>query len=108
MKVTSYQNLVLAWEPRNKQDKLFVALALFVLGIFLGSGIYLGSIELPKQERKARVEIPERVAKFILERPKPKVKPKPKPVEMPKTKPKPKVKRKKPKDEIKLTKKQMA
>lgn len=108
MKVMSYQHLALAWEPGNKRDKLFLLLAFFVLSLFLGGGFYLGSIELPKQERKARIEIPERVAKFILEKPKPKIKPKPKPIEKPKPKPKPKVKRKKPKEEIKLTKKQKA
>lgn len=106
MKVVSYENLALAWHPKNRHEKSFILLALTILTIFLGVGIFISSIDVPKQPRKTKIEIPERVAKFILDKPKPKPKPKPKKIEKPKPKPKPKVKRKKPEKQIKLTKKQ--
>ena len=45
-------------------------------------GVVMTSVNVPKEERKARTVVPERVAKFILQKEKPKVikvKPKPKP-----------------------------
>jgi len=114
MKAASYQSLALAWRPKNKHDKPFILFTLFILVLFLGTALFLSSIEVPKEERRAKVDVPDRVAKFILNKPKPVVKPQPKPkpkkIEKPKPKPKPapkpKVKREKPKKEIKLTKKQ--
>lgn len=106
MNVVSYQSLALAWHPKNKRDKPFVFFVLVLLVLFLGIGFFFDTIEVPKKDRKIRVEIPERIAKFILEKPKPKIKPKPKPIKKPRPKAKPRVKRDKPKKEIKLTKKQ--
>ncbi|VAW89232.1 hypothetical protein MNBD_GAMMA18-205 [hydrothermal vent metagenome] len=116
MKATSYQSLALAWQPKNRRDKPFILFTLFILALFLGIALLFSSIEVPKEERRAKVDVPDRVAKFILDKPKPVVKPKPKPkpkpqkIEKPKPKPepapKPKVKREKPKKEIKLTEKQ--
>lgn len=110
MKAVSYENLALTWEPKNKRDKPFVLLALILLVIFYGVAIVMSSIPVPEQPRKTRVDVPERVAKFILEKPKVKPKPKPKIIEKPKPKPKPKpkVKRKQPEKQIKLNKKQKA
>ncbi len=112
MNAASYQSLALAWQPKNKHDKPFILFALFVFMLFLGIGLFFSTIEVPEEERRAKVDIPDRIAKFILDKPKPvikpRVKPKPKKVEKPKPKPvpKPKVKRQKPKKEIKLTEKQ--
>ena len=114
MKAASYQSLALAWRPKNRRDKPFILFTLLILALFLGTALFFSSIELPKKERQAKVDVPDRVAKFILDKPKPIVKPKPKPqkIENPKPKPKPapkpKVKREKPKQEIKLTEKQKA
>ncbi len=112
MKAASYQSLALAWRPKNRRDKPFILFTLLILALFLGTALFFSSIELPEKERQAKVDVPDRVAKFILDKPKPIVKPKPKPkkIEKPKPKPKPapkpKVKREKPKQEIKLTEKQ--
>lgn len=114
MKAASYQSLALAWRPKNRRDKPFILFTLSILALFLGTALFFSSIELPEKERQAKVDVPDRVAKFILDKPKPVIKPKPKPkpkkIEKPKPKPKPapkpKVKREKPKQEIKLTEKQ--
>jgi TonB family protein len=102
----SYQSLALAWRPKNRPDKPFILFTLLILALFLGTALFFSSIELPKKERRAKIDVPDRVAKFILDKPKPIVKPKPKKIEKPKPAPKSKVKRKKPKKEIKLTEKQ--
>jgi len=110
MNVASYQSLALAWQPKSKRDKPFIVFTLFILTLFLGTGLFFSSIKVPEEERQAKVDIPDRIAKFILDKPRPVVKPKPAPkkIEKPKPKPvaKPKVKRERPKKEIKLTKKQ--
>jgi len=110
MNAASYQSLALAWQPKNKHDKPFILFTLFVFTLFLGTGLFFSSIDIPEEARKARVEIPDRIAKFMLDKPKPVVKPKPQPKKIEKPKPKPtpqpKVKRQKPKTEIKLTEKQ--
>lgn len=104
MSVITYNNLALDWSPVNKRDSFFNRLTLVIVTIALFMGLTLTSIDLPKEERKARTAVPERVAKFILQKEKPKVvKPKPKP------KPKPPVKtvkriKKKPKSDKPLTK----
>lgn len=108
MNAVTYQSLALAWRPKNKRDKPFILFTSFVFALFVGAAVFMSSIKLPPEERRAKVEIPDRIAKFILEKPKPKVKVIPKVIKKPKpkAKPKPKVKREKPKKEIKLTKKQ--
>jgi len=117
MTTATYQQLALAWHPQSKNDKPFIIFAVSFVLLFVGLGLYMGSIEVPKETKRAKVVIPERVAKFILEKPKPKPKPRvikkepPKPKvikkEPPKAKDKPKVKKKQQKKEQVLTKKQM-
>ncbi len=93
--ISAYNKLSLSWSPQSKTDHRFnifvsvsVSLALFV-------GFIFSSIELPPQPRKLVTPVPERIAKFLTQKPKPKVvKPKPKP--LPKPKPKPRVKKKAP------------
>ena len=117
MTTATYQELALAWHPQRKNDKPFVIFGLIFVLLFVGVGFYMGSVELPKETKRAKVVVPERVAKFILEKPKPIPKPKvikkepPKPKvikkEPPKPKDKPKVKKKQIKKEQVLTKKQV-
>jgi hypothetical protein len=82
MAVVTYSNLALDWTPENKRDSFFNRLTLVAVVSSVIFGIVMMTIDLPKEERKARTKIPERVAKFILQKEKPKVikiKPKPKP-----------------------------
>ncbi len=80
MSVATYENLALDWAPVHKRDSFFNRLTIAIVVIALIFGFVMTSITLPKEERKARTAIPERVAKFILQKEKPKViKPKPKP-----------------------------
>jgi len=110
MTAVTYQSLALAWHPKSNRDKPFVFFTLVILTVFLGTGVFFNTIDVPKGESRVKAVLPDRIAKFILEKPKPKPKPKaekpkPKP-KVKKPKPKPKVKRKKPKKEVKLTKKE--
>lgn len=104
MTAVTYSNLALGWEPENKRDSFFNRLTFVVVVLAIVLGIVMVSINVPKEERKARAAVPERVAKFILQKEKPKIiKVKPKP------KPKPPVKavkriKKKPKSNKPLTK----
>ena len=88
MAVITYEQLALAWKPDNKRDRAFNVLAITVLVVFITAGIVLSSIPVPKTKRDTPVPVPERIAKFITEKPivKPKVEPKPlpKPVPLPK------------------------
>ncbi len=107
MSAISYESQVQKWQPGGGNDRRFTVISIAVVIVLLSSGIFLSSIELQKEERKARAVVPERVAQFILEKEKPKPKPKPKPI----TKPKPKLEAKvksepkpKPKTQLKPTK----
>lgn len=87
MTTVTYHDLALDWQPENKQDGFFNRLTLIVVAIVIIFAFAMMSVEIPKQERKARTVVPERVAKFILQKPKPKVK-----TIKPKNKPKPVIK----------------
>jgi len=106
MSAITYQDIALNWTPKSKRDHTFNIIALLVLSGFMLAGVFMSVIELPDEKRMIKIDVPERVAKFILEKPRPK--PKPKIIEPPKPKPKPKprVERQKPKKEVQLTKKQ--
>ncbi|MDA7746882.1 TonB family protein [Psychromonas sp.] len=124
MTTATYQQLALNWHPQSKTDKPFVFLVTFMLLLFMGLAIIMGSITVPKETKREKVVIPERVAKFILDKPKviekqppkPKViekpipKPIPKPIEIKQEAPKPKdkitVKKEPPKKRAPLTEKQ--
>ncbi|NOX43574.1 MAG: TonB family protein [Gammaproteobacteria bacterium] len=84
--VISYESQALKWRPDNGSGLRFTIINIAVLIISLSAGLFLSSIELPKEERKARVVVPERVAQLILR------KEKPKPI--PKLVPKPKLEQK--------------
>ncbi len=95
MHVPTYEQVAFAWRPDARDERRFRVFLALVITAFLFAGIVLSSIPLPKKERIARVEVPERVAKFITERPKPKVveAPKPEP-KAPPPRPEPKFERK--------------
>ncbi len=122
MSTVTYQGLALSWHPQNNNDKPFAIFLALILTLFIGLGLFLSTIEVPETSHRTKVEVPERIAKFIMEKPKPppkppapkkeinikeKPKPKAKPVEAPPPRPKqPTVKRKKPEKPTKLTKKE--
>ena len=83
----TYSNLALGWAPEHKQDSFFNRLTIITVVIALVSGLIVTSINLPKEEKRIKRAIPERVANFIMQKEKPKVikpKPKPKPKPVPK------------------------
>ncbi|MCK4864391.1 MAG: TonB family protein [Gammaproteobacteria bacterium] len=85
MTAVSYSNLALGWTPENKQDNYFNRLSIFVVFTAVIFGYVMSLVNVPKEERKARTVVPERVAKFILQKEKPKIikiKPKPKPKQL--------------------------
>ena len=88
MTAVSYSHMALGWAPENKQDNYFNRLTFIVVACAIIFGFIIASINVPIEERKARTVVPERVAKFILQKKKPKVvklKPKPKPKQLAKT-----------------------
>ncbi len=107
MNPISYQELALAWHPESsKENKPFLIFSFVLFILFFIVAIVLSSIEVPKEPRREKVQVPERVANFILDKPKPKPKIIEKPKAKPKPKPKPKIKRQRPEKQIELTEKQ--
>lgn len=93
--ISAYNSLSLSWSPQSKTDHRFNIFVVTIVSFALFVGFIFSSIELPPQPRKLVVPVPERIAKFLTQKPKPKVvKPKPKP--LPKPKPKARVKKKAP------------
>lgn len=89
MAVLTYEYLALQWTPVRKRDHSFNVLATIIVAGLLFVAIVISSIKLPEEERKARTVVPERIAKFILQKEKPK-NVKPKPIPKPKIRLKPK------------------
>lgn len=106
MAVSTYEQLALGWSPESKRDHIFNIIAAFVFVGFISAGIILSSIPVPKEKRDTRLLVPERVAKFITEKPKPKPKPKeaPRQIPIPPPLPKPIIQRRKPEPSKPLTK----
>lgn len=106
MTKASYQQLALSWHPESKTDRKFVLFVTFTLILTMGFALLMGTIKVPVESKREKVVIPERVAKFILDKPKPKPRPiikeKPKPIK--KKLPKAVKKKAKPKDKIKVRK----
>ena len=85
MTAISYSNLALGWTPENSQDNYFTRLSVFVVFMAVVIGYVMSSVNVPIEERKVRTVVPERIAKFILQKEKPKIikiKPKPKPKQL--------------------------
>lgn len=85
MALAPYQKLALRWQPSQREDRIFVFIAVVCVVLSLVLGFYLTTLEVPEKTRTQRNVVPERVAKFIADKPKPK----PPKVEPPKPKPKP-------------------
>ncbi|WP_096086456.1 AgmX/PglI C-terminal domain-containing protein [Agaribacterium haliotis] len=92
MKVTSYEQLALSWQPDAKEQKHFLWLLFGALLLATLLAVLISFIQVPDEPRQ-KVKVPERVAKFISQKPKPvqpppkaEPKPPPKPVEPPKPK----------------------
>lgn len=105
--VNNYRNLALDWQPAGSRSGTFTAILLAVaLGVILLT-VAINLYKVPAADRRAPVIVPERIAKFMVQRekekkPKPPVeqkKPEPKP--LPKPEPAPKVARQKPSEEQK-------
>ena len=73
MSVVTYNHLALDWSPENKRDGYFNKLTSIVVIVAIIIAVITNSIIVPKEERKVRV-IPDRIAKFILQKKKPIVK----------------------------------
>ncbi|MDH5407215.1 MAG: AgmX/PglI C-terminal domain-containing protein [Gammaproteobacteria bacterium] len=84
MSTASYQSLALGWHPKSERDHTFNIISIVIVSVMLAIGGIFSAIDVPKEERKARTVVPERVARFILQKEKkkvikPKIEPKPKP-----------------------------
>ena len=73
MSELTYSNLALGWAPENKQDSFFNRLTSSIVILAIILGLIVMSIDLPKEERRVRTSIPERVANFIMQKEKPKI-----------------------------------
>lgn len=86
MTAVTYQHLALNWAPDNKRDSFFNKLTIAVVILSVVLALIVSAIHVPKQERKERTVVPERVAKFIMQKKKPKIvkaPPKPEPKSLP-------------------------
>lgn len=104
MAVKAYQKLALDWQPKNSSEHVFQCIVAVVLLTMILVAVVLSSIKVPVAEKRERVAVPDRIAKFISQKeippvakklPTPKVEPKPIPKITPvsKTEPKPGVER---------------
>ncbi len=113
MTTISYKELALSWRSSRDDDRKFKIMAVVLLILMFSAVFYMQTIEVPKVERKAHV-IPDRIAKFVGQKPRPKkieaIKPRPKPKPKPRPKPEKKVEKKveKPKKSLKKSLKKKA
>ena len=89
MSAITYENQVLKWQPDGGGNHRFTVINITVLMVLLSFALFLSSVELPPKERSEHIDVPERVAQFILR--KEKSQPKPKPAPKPEVKLEPKV-----------------
>ncbi len=82
MVALSYRQIALGWHPEAEQNGRFrlINLATLVLVVMLAAAVSL--IDVPKEERRERAVVPERIARFVSQRkppppPKPEIKPEP-------------------------------
>ncbi len=98
----SYQDLVLQWQPGRQGRDSYRLWLIICLALAFSLALVLSVIEVPPKERVTRDDIPERVARFMVDRPEVK---KPEPVEqeqprpLPVVEPKPLVERERPRSE---------
>ena len=68
MSAITYSNLALDWTPEHNRDHFFNRLTVVVVISAVIFAVVMSSFNLPKEKRKARAPVPERVAKFILQK----------------------------------------
>jgi len=71
MVALDYRQLALSWQPASDRDAFFNKLATGALILALVLSVVLSSIPVPKEAPVVRAKVPERVARYIKERPKP-------------------------------------
>ena len=71
MVALDYRELALGWRPASDRDAFFNKLATGALLLTLILSVVLSSIPVPKDAPAVRAKVPERVARYIKERPKP-------------------------------------
>lgn len=71
MSVTSYHSLVLSWRLPGHGGGRFQILAFALVFMALLIGDLVSRVPLPEAEQDQRVVVPERLARFIAERPRP-------------------------------------
>jgi len=113
MASSNYQNLALSWVPDSQGKRQFHLITAAVMLVALLLAIAVASVDVPPKERRAKSDVPERIARFITEKkqqavptPIPTAVPTPRPISTPR----PKVARDNPADEQKkkvLTKDEM-
>ena len=109
--ISKYQNLALDWNPGNNSNKQFMLIVLIVTAITLTIALILSSTDLPEPKRLATAHVPDRIARFIVQKqktrtikPEPVLKPRPKAIPKPRLK---KQKTKTPHQQKPLTKSQI-
>lgn len=99
-----YSSLALNWTPESRNQRSFTLITTVVLTVSLLVASFLSSIDILVESRDKTVAVPERVARFVINRKKPEVMTQ-KPKELPKPV-LPKLTRKRPETEKPLTKEQ--
>ena len=77
MSALTYENQALQWRPGSSSERKFTTIIVLVIAAALILSLLLSIINVPQEPRQLRAEVPERIAKFILEKEKPNPQPKP-------------------------------
>lgn len=84
MAVNDYKTLVAQWHPDGGQDRRYHLIVVVCLGLAAALALALAAVSVPEAKRPTRQDIPDRVARFITERPEPVAAPQPPPEPEPK------------------------
>src|SRR5690625_7208011 len=87
MAVNDYKTLVAQWHPDGGQDRRYHLIVVVCLGLAAALALALAAVSVPEAKRPTRQDIPDRVARFITERPEPVAAPQPPPEPEPKPPP---------------------
>jgi TonB family protein len=79
MAVKDYKTLVVQWHPNGGKDRSYRFILALCLVIAVLLAVVLTLVPVPEAERPSRDDIPDRVARFITERPEPPAAPEPEP-----------------------------
>lgn len=98
-----YSALVTQWQPQGNRDTGYLRWLWGCVIVAFLVAITLSLVDVPEPERTTRADIPERVARFMVDQPKPPPEPAPEPEEKPKplpvVEPEPVVERERPTEE---------